>query len=336
MEKINIIEINDEDIYYTESIIKKHWKERKIYNPSDKLKQVQRNILLQIKEYFFSLSFNDEKNHKNLKINKNEFKYVYSYIRKKNIADMANNHVWKKYVIRIDIKSFFYSITNEMIEKYMKLFFENNDIEIDNFDFFLKVVSYNNFLPVWAITSPFISNVVWYYLLDKKISAYLENKDIKYSRYADDLIFSSNHEDVKNSIDYIINIIKESWFEENSKKRKIYSKWKRQLVTWICVNWKINENDFFKSIEITVPIEKREEIRFYLYLMNKFWIDKALEYYKNNIFVYKKKPRERKFWKDISKEKFLRIIEWKINYFNMINKVQAEKLMRDFKFITSL
>ncbi len=238
MKKINILKINDEDIYYTESIIKKHWKERKIYKPSDNLKKVQRNILSQTKEYFFSLKDNDVKYYKDLSINKKEFKYVYSYIKKKNIADMAENHVWKKYVIRIDIKSFFNSITNEMIEKYMKLFFEENEIEIDNFEEFLKIVSYNNSLPIWAATSPFISNVVWYYLLDKKISCYLERKDIKYSRYADDLIFSSNDENIQIYIENIVKIINKSWFEENSKKRRVYNKWNRQLVTWICVNWK--------------------------------------------------------------------------------------------------
>lgn len=335
MKKINILKINDEDIYYTESIIKKHWKERKIYKPSDNLKKVQRNILSQTKEYFFSLKDNDVKYYKDLSINKKEFKYVYSYIKKKNIADMAENHVWKKYVIRIDIKSFFNSITNEMIEKYMKLFFEENEIEIDNFEEFLKIVSYNNSLPIWAATSPFISNVVWYYLLDKKISCYLERKDIKYSRYADDLIFSSNDENIQIYIENIVKIINKSWFEENSKKRRVYNKWNRQLVTWICVNWKKRKNLLFEEIEPTIPIEKREEIRFYLYLMNKFWIHKALEFYKEKIFVYRKKAKLRIKQKNVSKETFLRIIEWKINYFNMINKWQAEKLKKDFKFITS-
>ncbi len=69
--------------------------------------------------------------------------------------------------------------------------------------------------------------------------------------------------------------------------------------------------------------------------MNKFWIHKALEFYKEKIFVYRKKAKLRIKQKNVSKETFLRIIEWKINYFNMINKWQAEKLKKDFKFITS-
>lgn len=331
MKKINISQINDEDIHYTESIIKKHWKKRKIYKPSDNLRELQRNILWQIKEYFFSLDFNDKKSYKDLSINKKEFKYVYSYIRKKNIADMAKNHLWKRHVLRIDIKSFFNSISKEMIEKYMKLFFEENQVEVDNFEDFLKIVSYDNFLPIWAITSPFISNVIWYYLVDKKISSYL-NKNINYSRYADDLIFSFNDEDIKKYIEKIKEIINESWFEENIEKRKIYHKWQRQLVTWICVNWKKIQNT---DLQPTIPIEKREEIRFYLYLMNKFWINRALEFYKEKIYVYGKKPKIRKKQINISEESFLKIIEWKINYFNMINKSQSEKLKKDFKFITS-
>lgn len=330
MNKINIITITDEEITYKESKIYKNWKERVIFIPSEKLNEVQKNILLQIKEYFFSFDWLS-----NLK--NDEFKYVYSYIKKRSIADMAKNHLWKNYVIRIDIKSFFNTITKEMIKKYMNLFFRENRIGIDNIENFIKVVSYHDSLPIGACTSPFISNVIGYYLLDKEISLFTQEKKLSYSRYADDLIFSSNNPNIKNEIENIIKIINKNGFEENRRKRKVYSKWKRQLVTWICVNWKIIPDLIWwlNWIEPTIPIEKRSEIRFYLHLINNFWISKALKFYNTKIYIYKKNPKNRKKIKNITEDTFLRIIKWKINYFNMINKWQAEKLMNDFKLITS-
>lgn len=324
MKVINIPKIKEGDISYTEKEILKNWKKRTIFIPSDKLKKIQGDIMNDFNNHFFNVHDNSKDwKFKWFSINKNEFQYVYSYIKKKNIVNMAEKHIWKKNVVRIDIKSFFHSITKEMIQKCLEYFLKQNHILIDNFEDFLNIITYNKFLPIWALTSPFISNIVWAYLIDAKIIKFLWNKDIAYSRYADDLIFSSNNSNLIDYIDEIVTIINSSWFIENRDKRRIYKKWKRQLVTWICVN-------NIKSI----PIEKREEIRFYIFLIKKYWIQEAINFYNTKIFRYKKVPLTRKRSLSVNEEIFFRIITWKLNYFKMINPEQAKKIQQNFDFIT--
>ncbi|MGE4443778.1 MAG: reverse transcriptase family protein [Candidatus Altimarinota bacterium] len=324
MKLINIPIVEKKDIFYEEKEILKNGKKRIVFIPSDKLKKAQKNIMNDFKNHFFNIKDNTKDGKFiGFPINKNEFQYVYSYIKKKNIVDMVEKHIGKEFVIRIDIKSFFSSITKEMIEKCMKLFFQRNKIEIDNFDNFLNIITYKDFLPIGASTSPFISNIVGTYLIDAKIIKFLQDTHIVYSRYADDLIFSSNYSNIIDYIDKVIKVINSSGFTENENKRRVYKKGKRQLITGICVN----------NIK-SVPIEKREEIRFYTLLIRKYGIQEAISFYNTKIFRYKRSPLNRKKNLFIDEEKFLRIINGKLNYFRMINSQQIRKLQQNFDFIT--
>ena len=92
-------------------------------------------------------------------------------------------------------------------------------------------------LPQGACTSPNLANLISNNL-DKRISAYAEKSKWIYSRYADDLIFSTK-EKIKNPnglINGISKIISDEGFIVNQKKTRIMRKSNRQIVTGLLVN----------------------------------------------------------------------------------------------------
>ena len=110
--------------------------------------------------------------------------------------------------IRLDIRSFFHSIDIEDIKKVFKPYFHDTFIDDSKtqhiVDAFINLVTYTistnssneNFkgkrvLPMGFKTSPMISNVI-FRQLDIQIQKLCSEKNIVYTRYADDMLFSSS------------------------------------------------------------------------------------------------------------------------------------------------
>ncbi|WP_096187066.1 reverse transcriptase family protein [Evansella halocellulosilytica] len=121
--------------------------------------------------------------------------YVYGFVSGQSYSDYLKPHVRQKYFLRLDIKNFFENITSQTIESVFSYYFRlntntNNDEELQ---FFIDLVTLNGKLPQGAITSPTISNIV-FRQLDIRINKYCKKFNINYSRYADDLLFSSDND----------------------------------------------------------------------------------------------------------------------------------------------
>ena len=70
--------------------------------------------------------------------------------------------------------------------------------------------------------------------------AFCKENQINFSRYADDLTFSSNEDISKETISSIFEIIKKNNFEVNHKKTRLKSNNRKQTVTGLIVNEKVN------------------------------------------------------------------------------------------------
>ena len=90
-----------------------------------------------------------------------------------------------------------------------------------------------------AATSPVVSNLLCLDL-DQALIDIAKTYDLVYTRYADDLTFSSDHTIYPDEIEAIKNIIYLSGFRVNEKKFRLQSKHGRQSVTGIKVNQKLN------------------------------------------------------------------------------------------------
>lgn len=101
-------------------------------------------------------------------------------------------HIGSTYFLRIDISSFFPSIRSDWIKAELSnvLLCDSENEKEKLLDLICEIVTLDGSLPQGACTSPAISNLVMA-RLDQRITKYCQVFDIQYTRYADDLLFSS-------------------------------------------------------------------------------------------------------------------------------------------------
>lgn len=150
---------------------------RTIAHPSKQLKFIQRLVISQLE--------NIASSHKS----------AVAYIKGLSIKDNAILHAKNSFLLKMDFKDFFHSITPElMFQTYEQLgvSFSIKDREFLSNILFYKLRKNSHLrLSAGAPSSPFISNIVMHHF-DSSMSNYCSENDIIYTRYADDLTFSSN------------------------------------------------------------------------------------------------------------------------------------------------
>jgi len=175
------------------------------------------------------------------------FSSVYAYIpakknissdqEKHNIIENAKRHVGCKLLLNIDLENYFQGITERRVIEVFTRWPFNFDEQLAAL--LSKIVTYNGTLPTGAPTSPIISNFIAIEL-DKQLSLI---PNLNYSRYSDDLTFSTNYyseEAIKNIIKLLNTIIENNGFKLNKQKLKIAKNTDRQEVTGIVINQKPN------------------------------------------------------------------------------------------------
>ena len=133
-------------------------------------------------------------------------------------------HINSVYFFRTDLKDFFPSVSESKIKETLSDLI-GCDSEADKnklLDLITDIVTLNGTLPQGACTSPSISNLVMA-RLDQRILKYCQVLNIRYTRYADDLLFSSKSFDFQEKawfIKKIKHILKANQFEINYSKNK--------------------------------------------------------------------------------------------------------------------
>ena len=104
-----------------------------------------------------------------------------------------SEHIGSQFFLRTDIKDFFPSICEASIKQELPLFIPIIDKKEKEkvVDLIYDIVTINGELPQGARTSPVISNIVMI-RMDQRITKYCQLFGIRYTRYADDMLFSSS------------------------------------------------------------------------------------------------------------------------------------------------
>lgn len=110
----------------------------------------------------------------------------FGFIRDRNIFDNAKSHLGCRYMLSLDIQDFFPSITFEMVEA---IFFRIG-YKFPVTYWLTELCTLNKSLPQGAPTSPCLSNLA-VSGLDEFLQQWANSKGAGYSRYADDITFSS-------------------------------------------------------------------------------------------------------------------------------------------------
>lgn len=158
--------------------------------------------------------------------------YVTGFMKDVSITDTAKVHVDKEVVCCVDIANFFPSIKQRMIQDmFMSMGWPMNVSRIMS-----ELCTYHNFVPQGAPTSPTISNLIGHHRFDKSVKALADQNGFIYTRYADDLVFSTDRTDTKHTgeVDYFLNkveeVIRNSGFKVSTDKTKIMRHGSAQMV----------------------------------------------------------------------------------------------------------
>jgi len=218
----------NEPIYRHHVLPKKRGGCRDIYAPGRELKKMQKQLNYYLQAYYLLIKPDDV----------HGFVINPHYLgRRCNIVENAMVHTGKSHLLNIDIKDFFPSISAKRVKELFSSPLFNYDEQITWA--LTMLTTYKGFLPAGAPTSPVLSNFICLEL-DKELKDYAQISNLQYSRYADDLTFSSDGRIHDEIILDIVSIINKNHFKINQKKLRLVGANRRQTVTGITVNQKVN------------------------------------------------------------------------------------------------
>lgn len=235
---------------------------------------------------------------------------AYAYVKSKNVAQNSSVHLGCTEMLKIDLKDFFPSITFPRVRELFKRLGYSKEITY----YLTNLCCLNNSIPQGAATSPIISNVILLNL-DKRLNNLCSNNNIRYSRYADDLIFSGADSVLKFKNLFEKNI-KSEGFRINELKTKEYHSMHRKMVTGIVVG----------SDKISLPKSKKREIRQEVYYLLKYGILEQSKRF-NDIFYVERILGRLSYWKQIETENDY--VLKSIATIKIMNKELIKKLSRD-------
>ncbi|PAU93700.1 hypothetical protein CK503_11150 [Aliifodinibius salipaludis] len=225
--------LDDEKKYNEFKIPKRSGGTRSISAPNDSLKILQQKL-----NHILRLFYNPRV-------------CVYGFVNDRDIVEGASKHTDKKYVLNVDIKDFFPSINFGRVWGLFQA--KPFNLPEEAATVLAQICIFKNSLPQGAPTSPVISNFICA-KLDSELTRLAKKHKVTYTRYADDLTFSTTIPVFPKSLAKINDagqtivgseleeIINDNGFEVNHDKVKLMNSSQRQEVTGITVNEFTNVN----------------------------------------------------------------------------------------------
>ena len=251
-----LFKIGDSDRYKEFEISKKSGGTRKIAVPTSKLKKLQTNLSNLLTNCLLELETAGERNSP----------FIQGFVRGKSIVTNARLHRNKRWVLNIDIEDFFGSIN---FGRVRGLLIADKAFKLDPTvaTLIAQIACRNNLLPQGAPTSPILSNMVAR-PLDLKLVDLANRHGLRYSRYADDITFSTRINEFPTELasraidenahiwtlsDGLRRTITKSGFTVNDKKTRLQYRDSRQVVTGLVVNDRVNvTREYRKTVRAMV------------------------------------------------------------------------------------
>lgn len=194
----------------------------------------------------------------------------HGFRRHHSIMTNADNHKGKNYVFNTDIENFFGSINFGRVRGF---FIKNKNFSLseDVATVIAQIACHENALPQGSPCSPVISNLVSHFM-DIRLAKLAHQTGCRYSRYADDLTFSTNLPEFPRDIavpaddteivwrvgDQLEQIIEKSGFNLNNNKTRMQISTSRQEVTGLVVNKKVNTSEYYRRLARAMTHRLRE------------------------------------------------------------------------------
>ena len=179
--------------------------------------------------------------------------YAMGFTEGRSVVTNACKHKGANYVFNIDLKDFFPSIEQPRVWKRLQLQPFNFPVSVANAIAGLCCMRETRItsdgikkdyyiLPQGAPTSPIITNMICD-KLDHRLGGLAHRFGLNYTRYADDITFSSMHNVFQENSDFrkeLLRIIDDQGFVMNEKKTRLQKRGSRQEVTGIIISDKLN------------------------------------------------------------------------------------------------
>lgn len=183
----------------------------------------------------------------------------HGFRRGHSIVTNAKPHQGHRYVLNLDLKDFFPSFNFGRVRGF---FIKSNTFDLNEkvATLIAQISCHQNALPQGSPCSPVISDLIAH-LLDARLVKMAKVNSVTYSRYADDLTFSTNRKDFPSALATqkegdaalwelgaeLVSRITDAGFEVNAEKTRMQCRMSRQLVTSLTVNAKVNiRREYYK------------------------------------------------------------------------------------------
>ena len=228
--------------------------------------------------------------------------YAKAFVHGKKLKENVRFHRNRKIVIKFDVHDFFGSIHLDSVKMIFRSFGYINLVA----DLLAKLCCLDDVLPQGTPTSPYLSNL-FMMNFDAHIARYCKEHALYYTRYADDLTFSSD-----SIVDELglQNVVKTELaalgLQLNNEKTKVMPRDTRQIVTGIVVNQKLQ-----------VDKDKRRKIRQEVFYIKKWGLESHLQKI------------------GCSKKNYLKHLLGEMTFMQSLTP-QNEKLKKDIEYIRKL
>lgn len=221
-----------ENCYTTFEIPKKSGDMRRISAPTHELSSVQTKLAEELSKRQKEIW--EERNiHANIS---------HAFEKGKGIITNARVHRNKRFVLNLDLENFFGSIHFGRVRGF---FINNRDfkVPVEVATIIAQLCCFNGCLPQGAPSSPIITNLICQ-IFDFHVLHLAKKYKLDYTRYADDLTFSTNDKkflEIKDSfLKDLESEIKSNGFAINKRKTRLSYRSSKQVVTGLIVNKKLN------------------------------------------------------------------------------------------------
>lgn len=248
--------LENKENFYTEFKIPKKKKDsrgrtrwRKLINPHPALKALQRAVTEKL-QIAGLLPHNA----------------AHAFRENRDYLSNAAYHKENKHIINLDLKDFFDSISESILYENLKLhpIFNVDELGQEVLENIVKIATYKGATPQGSPLSPFLSNMIMVNF-DFRIRKALNQNQIatKYTRYADDMTFSSKKsQDITHIIKMVEDVLKEHY---HSQIKINYAKTKK-IVPGRCFITGVKLN---QEHNLTVGWEKKKVIKSRIYNLAK-------------------------------------------------------------------
>ena len=249
--------------YYEFEVPKKGGGTRKISAPLGALKKIQRglaDLLNDCRVELLEASPRKPLSHGFTKKPPKETKLPKERRGALSILTNAHNHTNRRYVLNLDIADFFPTFNFGRVRGF---FIKNRDYQLDPkiATILAQIACLDNALPQGSPCSPVIADMIAH-TLDVRLVNLAKENGATYSRYADDLTFSTRKKEFPIALAIsgktiadpwelgapLIKIIERTGFKVNPSKTRMQIRPSRQTVTSLTVNAKVNiRSDYWRS-----------------------------------------------------------------------------------------